>query len=104
MRYGGSIYMIDWLGWIAAGVLIMTIGRQVYTQWKTRSVQGVSRWLFVGQITASIGFVLYSYALKNWVFVITNLVIFITAVFGQVVFTRNQIKNEPGARAGPESR
>ena len=99
MRYGGSIYMIDLLGWIAAGILIMTIGRQVYTQWKTRSVQGVSRWLFVGQITASIGFVLYSYALKNWVFVITNLVMFITAVFGQVVFTQNQIKNEHGAKA-----
>jgi len=84
--------MVESLGWTAAVILIATIGRQVYTQWKSRSIQGVSRWLFVGQISSSLGFVLYSYALDNWVFVVTNSVMLVIALFGQIIFTRNQRK------------
>jgi uncharacterized protein with PQ loop repeat len=51
------------IGWAAATVLLATIGRQVYSQWRSRSSQGASKWLFVGQITASIGFVVYSWLL-----------------------------------------
>ena len=42
-------------------------------QWRERTSKGVSKWLFIGQITASIGFSIYSILLHNWVFTITNL-------------------------------
>ena len=64
--------MREAIGWFAAAVLLTTIGRQVYTQWRERTTQGLSRWLFIGQITASIAFLIYSWLLENWVFVMTN--------------------------------
>jgi hypothetical protein len=36
---------------------------------------------FTGQITASIGFVVYSWLLRNWVFVVTNVLPFWGSVF-----------------------
>jgi MtN3 and saliva related transmembrane protein len=80
------------IGWSAAAVLIATIGRQVYTQWRDGTTAGVSRWLFVGQVSASVGFVAYSWLLRDWVFVATNAVMLITALFGQYVYLRNRRK------------
>src|ERR1700737_936942 len=59
------------IGWIAAIILLATIARQVYSQWRDRTSQGVSKWLFVGQILASVGFIVYSWLLRNWVFLVT---------------------------------
>jgi hypothetical protein len=44
--------MTDYIGWFAAAVLLATIGRQIYTQWRDGTTQGLSRWLSVGQLTA----------------------------------------------------
>jgi MtN3 and saliva related transmembrane protein len=60
--------------------LLATIGRQVYSQWRSRSWRGVSKWLFIGQITASVGFVVYSWLLGNWVSVVTNALMLCTAL------------------------
>ena len=60
------------IGWTAAAILLATLGRQVYSQWRDRTSQGVSKWLFVGQSSASIGFVTYSWLVGSWVFVATN--------------------------------
>ena len=38
---------------LVATILLLTIGRQVYTQWRDGTSQGVSKWLFVGQLAAS---------------------------------------------------
>lgn len=81
--------MEQWLGWLASIVLLTTLICQVYEQWRTRSVQGVSPWLFAGQLTASTGFVVYSWLIDNWIFVITNVAILITAVAGNVIYRRN---------------
>ncbi|MGY6519354.1 MAG: PQ-loop domain-containing transporter [Lysobacteraceae bacterium] len=81
--------MEAWLGWSASGVLLVTLACQVARQWRSGSVEGVSPWLFAGQVTASVGFVLYSWLLDNWVFVVTNLAILATALAGQVVYRRN---------------
>ena len=51
----------------------MTIGREVYSQWRDRSSQGISRWLFIGKIIASIGFLILHWLLRNWVFVASNM-------------------------------
>jgi MtN3 and saliva related transmembrane protein len=42
------------IGWFAAAVLLPTIGREVHTQWRDGSSKGPSRWLLIGQITASV--------------------------------------------------
>jgi MtN3 and saliva related transmembrane protein len=78
------------IGWLAAAILLATIGRQVYSQWRDRTSQGVSKWLFVGQIMASIGFVIYSWLLRNWVFVVTNVLMLGTALLGQWIYLHNK--------------
>jgi MtN3 and saliva related transmembrane protein len=82
--------MTELIGWFAAAVLLATIGRQVYTQWRDGSTKGLSRWLFIGQITASIAFVIYSWLLGNWVFVVTNALMLVTAVAGECVLLANR--------------
>ncbi|MGH8628089.1 MAG: hypothetical protein ACREV0_00190 [Burkholderiales bacterium] len=52
--------------------------------------EGVSKWLFVGQVTASLGFSIYSLLLKNWVFLATNLLILLSAIAGEVIYLRNK--------------
>lgn len=81
--------MEQWLGWVASLVLLTTLVCQVTRQWRSRSVEGVSPWLFAGQVTASTGFVIYSWLIDNWVFVVTNVAILATAIAGQVVYRRN---------------
>ncbi|MBI2393003.1 MAG: hypothetical protein HYV09_25695 [Deltaproteobacteria bacterium] len=81
--------MTEAIGWLSSLILIGTIGRQVLKAWNSRSVEGVSSWLFVGQTAASIGFTVYSALVRNWVFVVTNAVMLISAVAGWVIFRRN---------------
>lgn len=82
------------IGWIAAAILLATLGRQVYTQWRDRTTRGVSHWLFVGQLAASAGFVVYSVLLGNWVFAVTNVLLLATAAVGQCIFLRNRARDE----------
>lgn len=77
------------IGWAAAVILVATIGRQVYTQWRDGTSAGVSKWLFVGQLSASTGFVIYSWLQGDWVFVATNAVMLLTALVGQYIYLRN---------------
>jgi uncharacterized protein with PQ loop repeat len=78
------------IGWAAAAILLTTLGRQVYSQWRDRTSEGVSKWLFVGQVSASVGFIVYSWLLASWVFVGTNALILVTALLGQWVYLRNR--------------
>jgi uncharacterized protein with PQ loop repeat len=79
--------MADIIGWAAAAILLATLSRQVYTQWRERSSRGVSSWLFIGQLVSSTGFIVYSALLHSWVFVATNVLILIVAAVGQWVNT-----------------
>jgi uncharacterized protein with PQ loop repeat len=81
--------LTELIGWCSAAVLLLTIGRQVLAQWRSGSTQGLSRWLFIGQLAASTGFIIYSWLLRNWVFVVTNVLILVTAAMGQWIFLRN---------------
>jgi len=74
----------DLVGWAASAILLATLSRQILTQWQDKDAKGVSRWLFAGQIAASTGFIIYSAMLDNWVFIVTNTLILLTAVIGQV--------------------
>jgi MtN3 and saliva related transmembrane protein len=88
----------DVIGWAAGVILLFTVGRQVYTQWKSGKSAGVSKWLFVGQIAASTGFVIYSLMLENWVFVVTNAFMLVTAIIGQVLFLRSKATAPSGEK------
>ena len=92
------------IGWASAAILLLTVGRQVFTQWKAGTTAGLSRWLFVGQIAASVGFTIYSWMLDNWVFVVTNIFMALTACVGQIIFLRNKrVSDASGTRMGARS-
>ena len=74
--------MIEIIGWASSVILLMTIVRQVYKEWKDGRVEGVSKWLFIGQLGASIGFTIYSYLVGNWVFTVTNGLLTVNNVIG----------------------
>lgn len=87
---------IDIIGWVASAILVATLARQIYTQSQDKNAKGVSHWLFIGQIAASIGFIVYSWLVENWVFIVTNSVILLTAIVGQVVVGLKRSDPEPG--------
>ena len=87
----------DLIGWAASAILLATLGRQIITQWKDKDAKGVSRWLFLGQMAASVGFIIYSWMLDNWVFIVTNSLILLTAVIGQIGLLVRR-----GQESGPE--
>lgn len=76
---------VDSVGWLASAVLIATLIRQIYKQWCSDQGHGVSRWLFIGQITASLLFILYSALVGNAVFVVSNGLILATGITGYVL-------------------
>lgn len=78
------------IGWAASVVLICTLAKQVWKLWRERSVEGVSKWLFAGQITASVLFITYSVLLHSVVFVVTNALILVDAILGAVIVARNR--------------
>jgi uncharacterized protein with PQ loop repeat len=84
----------DVIGWLASAVLLVTLVRQVHKQATEDRPSGVSHWLFAGQISASVGFVIYSWLVENWVFIVTNSLILLTAVVGQVVMIRKPSSKE----------
>jgi MtN3 and saliva related transmembrane protein len=78
------------IGWLSNLLLLMTMSKQVITQYKSGSTQGVSSWLFIGQLATSTGFVIYSYLLGNWVFVTSNVMLLFVALTGQYLYLRNK--------------
>ena len=90
--------MLEILGWGSSLILLATLIRQVYTQWRTRSTTGVSRWLFIGQCTASVGYIIYSYMLHNWVYVSSNIAILVTALVGEGLYLRNRRLAKPNSK------
>ena len=77
--------MIEFVGWASSVILLLTIGKQIHKQWRDSSSEGVSKWLFIGQFTASAGFTAYSFLVHNWVFVVTNLLMALSAVTGLLI-------------------
>jgi uncharacterized protein with PQ loop repeat len=83
---------VEAIGWASTALLLMTLMRQVYTEWQSGCTAGLSKWLFVGQISASIGFTVYSWLLHNWVFMGSNAAILIVAIVGQLLYMHNRRK------------
>ncbi len=91
------------IGWLSSAILLLTLGWQVRKQWREGTSEGVSRWLFVGQTTASIGFTTYSWLVGNWVFVVTNALILANSLVGMAIVLRHRRRAAAlgRSRAGP---
>lgn len=82
--------MTDAIGWASSFVLLLTLFHQVRKQWREGSSEGVSVWLFAGQIAASSGFTIYSVLVANWVFVVTNALLILNALAGWLIVMRHR--------------
>lgn len=74
--------MIEIVGWVSSFVLLLTLVKQVKKQWEDKTSEGLSKWLFIGQLVASVGFTVYSFSVSNWVFTVTNGLLTINNVIG----------------------
>ena len=82
--------MPEMIGWGSSLVLLITISKQIHKQWQEGSSEGVSIWLFVGQMVASLGFTVYSVLVNNWVFVVTNGLMLLNGLLGYCITLRNR--------------
>ncbi|HEX8721747.1 MAG TPA: hypothetical protein VF736_14020 [Pyrinomonadaceae bacterium] len=91
--------MTEAVGWVSSFILVLTIAKQVYKQWQEGSSEGVSKWLFVGQIGASLGFTVYSWLVSNWVFVVTNSLMLVNGLLGLLIVIHHR-RRERSAGGG----
>jgi MtN3 and saliva related transmembrane protein len=85
--------MTELLGWASSIILVLTLAKQVHKQWHAGTSEGVSKWLFAGQMAASLGFTVYSVLVRNWVFVVTNALMVVNGIVGYTI-TMTQKKSE----------
>ncbi|MCU1347423.1 MAG: hypothetical protein JWO56_453 [Acidobacteria bacterium] len=78
------------IGWVSSTLLVLTIAKQIHKQWRAGSSEGVSKWLFLGQLAASSGFTLYSFLVHDWVFVVTNALMVLNALIGFALTMRQR--------------
>lgn len=92
--------MVDLVGWAASAILLATLVRQIIKQAGGQAGDGVSTWLFIGQACASTLFIIYSVLLHNWVFIVTNSCLLVTALVGQwlTARTRRRAAQHPAHR------
>lgn len=90
--------MVEAVGWVSSLILVLTIAKQVYKQWREGSSEGVSKWLFVGQMAASLGFTVYSWLVSNWVFVVTNAVMLLNGLAGLLIVLHHRRRERAKAK------
>ena len=86
--------MTEIVGWVSSGILILTLAKQVYKQWKEGSSEGVSKWLFVGQMAASVGFTTYSVLTGDPVFIVTNSILLLNGLAGLLIVLYHRRKGQ----------
>ncbi len=85
----------DWIGAASGLLLFATLIAQCHKQWREQTAEGVSMLFFVGQTLTSVGFIIYSALLGNWVFIITNVLILLSAAAGQIILWANRRREAP---------
>jgi MtN3 and saliva related transmembrane protein len=90
--------MDEVIGWVSSAILVVTITAQLHKQWKAGTSKGVSKWLFIGQFAASVGFVSYSWRIGNWVFVATNALLGVEALLGLGIVLMHRRQHRTGGR------
>lgn len=80
--------MTEMIGWTSSLILLATLIKQVHKQWRDGTSEGISKWLFAGQLAASSGFLVYSYLVGSWVFMVTNGLLTVNNVIGIYFYYR----------------
>jgi MtN3 and saliva related transmembrane protein len=86
--------IMEYVGWVSSVILLCTLVKQVYKQWKEGTKEGVSKWLFTGQLAASIGFTIYSVLTGNVVFIVTNSLLVLNSIIGIMLYYSNKDPHE----------
>ena len=86
--------MIEIIGWASSLILLATLIKQVHKQWNEGTGEGVSKWLFIGQLLASVGFTVYSYLVGSWVFMVTNGILTMNNIIGIYLYFYFKKKRE----------
>ena len=89
------------LGWLASLILLSTIARQIWRQAHAPTVEGVSKWLFIGQMAASVLYLVYSILVKNPVFIASNAALLVAGITGQVIYLRRRHEQTRQASTEP---
>ncbi len=81
------------IGYVSSIILLLTIGSQIHKQWQSGTSKGVSIWLFIGQLLASVGFTIYSILIGNPIFIATNAAMGGAAILGLGIVLYHRRKN-----------
>lgn len=90
--------MTDAIGWASSIILLLTLVKQVHKQWKDGETKGISSLFFIGQLSSSIGFTIYSYLVENWVFTVTNGILVLNNILGIGLYFYFLNKNKKEAK------
>jgi uncharacterized protein with PQ loop repeat len=90
--------MSDAIGWASSALLLVTLLIQIRAQWRARHTESVSPWLFVGQLGANLGFVVYSVQVDSAVFIVTNTALAMVAVTGLATLLLHRRRERARAR------
>ena len=82
----------EWIGWAAVAVLFTTMAGQAWKEWRDRVKHGISRWFFVGQVTTSVLFVVYSAMVGNRIFIVGNALVLLAALAGGAILAYNRAR------------
>jgi uncharacterized protein with PQ loop repeat len=78
------------IGWGAVLALFATMAGQAWKQWRDRVKHGISKLFFLGQVTASTLFLVYSAIKGDVVFVVGNAMVLLAAVTGGAILLWNR--------------
>lgn len=92
----------DLVGYASSCLLLLTIGHQIHRQWRLGTSKGVSVFLFVGQLAASVGFTAYSVLVENVVFVFTNATLACAAAIGLTIVLYHRRRESRASAAGKD--
>ena len=80
----------DLIGWAAVAALFFTMAGQAWKQWRDRVKDGIGKLFFVGQVTASTLFLVYSALMGDAVFVAGNAMVLAAGIAGGTILWFNR--------------
>ena len=80
------------VGWAAVAALFFTMAGQAWKQWRDRVKHGVSKYFFLGQVTASTLFLAYSAMMGDRIFVVGNALVLTASIAGGAILLWNRAR------------
>jgi len=93
--------MQELIGWGSAAILIPAFGLQTYRQWKNRHepVNTSALWFFVLVLVGTGGQVVYSWMVRNWVYLALNGVLVVNNILGLGIAFRRWMETRSSEQA-----